>query len=35
MSGAFWHDPATDHELHLSDGRRLTYSELGAPDRDA
>jgi pimeloyl-ACP methyl ester carboxylesterase len=28
----FSHDGATDHELHLGDGRRVTYSEFGDPD---
>jgi pimeloyl-ACP methyl ester carboxylesterase len=31
MSG-FRHDESTDHELVLADGRRLTWSELGAAD---
>lgn len=28
----FRHDPQTDHELRLPDGRRIAYSEFGAPD---
>jgi pimeloyl-ACP methyl ester carboxylesterase len=32
MSDPFRHDPATDHELTLTDGRRMTWSEFGAPD---
>jgi pimeloyl-ACP methyl ester carboxylesterase len=32
MSDTFRHDPASDHELRLDDGRRMTWSELGAPD---
>ena len=32
MSDTFHHDATTDHELELADGRRLTWSELGAPD---
>jgi pimeloyl-ACP methyl ester carboxylesterase len=32
MSGTFTHDGTTDRELRLADGRRVTYSELGAPD---
>jgi pimeloyl-ACP methyl ester carboxylesterase len=32
MSDAFRHDDTTDHELRLADGRRLTWSEFGAPD---
>jgi pimeloyl-ACP methyl ester carboxylesterase len=32
MTGTFRHDPATDRELRLADGRRLQWSELGAPD---
>lgn len=32
MTESFRHDPATDHELELTDGRRMTWSELGAPD---
>src|SRR5262245_19407436 len=32
MSGEFRHDPATDRELRLADGRRMAYCELGAPD---
>jgi pimeloyl-ACP methyl ester carboxylesterase len=32
MSAAFRHDPASDHELQLADGRRMRWSELGAPD---
>ncbi len=31
MSGAFTHDRATDRELRLVDGRRMTWSEFGAP----
>jgi len=32
MSDSFSHDPASDRELRLADGRRLTWSEFGAPD---
>ncbi len=32
MSTEFRHDPAVDHDLTLADGRRLRYSEFGAPD---
>jgi pimeloyl-ACP methyl ester carboxylesterase len=32
VSNAFRHDDATDHELQLADGRRMTWSEFGAPD---
>jgi pimeloyl-ACP methyl ester carboxylesterase len=32
VSDAFRHDDATDHELRLADGRRLVWSEFGAPD---
>jgi pimeloyl-ACP methyl ester carboxylesterase len=28
----FRHDPATDAQLRLADGRRVTYSTFGAPD---
>ena len=28
----FHHDAATDHELTLADGRRMTYSVFGTPD---
>src|ERR1700690_4235043 len=32
MSVHFSHDVATDRELRLGDGRRVTYSEFGDPD---
>ena len=32
MSNSFRHDPATDRELRLADGRRMQWSEFGAPD---
>ena len=32
MSDAFRHDPATDRDLRLADGRRMRWSEFGAPD---
>lgn len=32
MTATFRHDPATDREHRLADGRRLQWSELGAPD---
>jgi len=31
MTGQFSHDRATDRELRLRDGRRVTYSEFGDP----
>jgi pimeloyl-ACP methyl ester carboxylesterase len=32
VTAAFRHDTTSDHELTLSDGRRMTWSEFGAPD---
>lgn len=31
-SSSFRHDPGTDRELTLADGRRMQWSDLGAPD---
>jgi pimeloyl-ACP methyl ester carboxylesterase len=35
MSASFHHDDATDRHLTLAGGRRMTWSELGAPDGKA
>jgi pimeloyl-ACP methyl ester carboxylesterase len=32
MTDDFRHDAGSDHDLRLADGRRLTWSEFGAPD---
>jgi pimeloyl-ACP methyl ester carboxylesterase len=32
MNATFRHDPATDRDLRVADGRRMQWSEFGAPD---